>query len=75
MKITWFGLIVHNTSPDDWGNVDALKGFPLSFSACRQLQQNHFAGPIIYYYEIKIMSTSKRDERQVCDFIWLYAGI
>jgi hypothetical protein len=42
-------LIVHNTSPLQWGNIVARKGFPISVSACRQLQQNHFAGPIIYF--------------------------
>jgi hypothetical protein len=60
-------LIVHNSSPDKWGNIVALKGFPVSAS-----RKNHFAGPILYYYEIKIKSTSKHNERQVYDydFIW-----
>jgi hypothetical protein len=66
-------LIVHNSLPTNWGNIVARKGFPIS-AYCRPLQQqNRFAGPILYYYEIKIKSSSKHNERQVYDFIWLYA--
>jgi hypothetical protein len=61
-------LIVHNSSPQKWGSIVARKGFLLA--AFRQLQQNHFAGPILYYYEISTTSASKHNERQACDFIW-----
>jgi hypothetical protein len=47
-------LTVHNSSPLIWGNVIARKGFLLS--SCRPLQQNNFAGPILYYYEIMAKS-------------------
>jgi hypothetical protein len=50
MKVTQDGLAVHNTSSNKWGNILARKGFLLS--TCRPLQQNNFAGPILYYYEI-----------------------
>jgi hypothetical protein len=45
---------VHNSSPVDWGNIIAQKGFPVS--ASRQFRQNYFARPILYYYEITAKS-------------------
>jgi hypothetical protein len=64
MKITQpdgFAVHVQNSSPDDWGNIVARNGFLIS--ECRQLQQNNFAGPILYYYEITTKSSLL--ERQV----------
>jgi hypothetical protein len=56
-------LNVHNRSPDKWGNIVALKGFPVS--AChRQFQQKHFTAPILYYYEITTKSSPKHNERR-----------
>jgi hypothetical protein len=55
MKITLPDqLIVQNSSPNKWGNIVAQKGFPVS--ACRPFRQNHFTGPILYYYEIRTTS-------------------
>jgi hypothetical protein len=62
MKIMPDQLTVHNSSPK-WRNIVARKGFPLS--ACRPLQQNHFAGPVLYYYEITAKSPLLYNERQV----------
>jgi hypothetical protein len=49
------GLAVHNSSPLDWGNAVARKGFLVS-ADFRPFVQNHFSGPILYYYEIKTKS-------------------
>jgi hypothetical protein len=47
-------LRVHNSSPLIWGNIVAMEGFPVS--ACRLLQRNNYAGPILYYYEVMAKS-------------------
>jgi hypothetical protein len=44
-------LNVHNISPVDWGNLIARKGFPV-FPHRPRKQKKHFAGTILYYYEI-----------------------
>jgi hypothetical protein len=49
-------LSVINTSSSKWGHIVAQKGFPVS-ACCRPLQQNHFTGPLIYYFEITTTSS------------------
>ena len=49
------GLNANVNNSNEWLEIYAEKGFPISVADCRK---DHFPGTILYYYEVKILTSA-----------------